>query len=43
LLSGGVSFVLLLILDKTIGLRVAEGAEREGLDLAEHGESAYNT
>lgn len=43
LLSGGVSFVLLLILDKTIGLRVTEGAEREGLDLAEHGESAYNT
>ena len=43
LLSGGVSFVVLWGLDKTIGLRVSEGAESEGLDLAEHGESAYNS
>jgi len=25
-----------------IGLRVSEQVEREGLDLGEHGESAYN-
>ena len=41
-LSGGVSVVLLLGIQKTIGLRVTESQEREGLDLAEHGESAYN-
>ena len=41
--SGGVSAVLFFILDKTFGLRPAEDAEREGLDLTEHGERAYNT
>ncbi|HEY0411724.1 MAG TPA: ammonium transporter [Allosphingosinicella sp.] len=30
------------IVRRTIGLRVAEEAEREGLDLADHGERAYN-
>jgi Amt family ammonium transporter len=34
-----VSFVLLKIIDKTIGLRVTEEREREGLDIALHGES----
>jgi Amt family ammonium transporter len=33
-----VSYVILLILDKTMGLRVTEEQEREGLDLALHGE-----
>jgi Amt family ammonium transporter len=42
ILSGGVSYLLLKILDKTIGLRVDEQQESEGIDLAEHGESAYN-
>ena len=42
LLSGGVSVLLLWLIGKTIGLRVSESQEREGLDLAEHGESAYN-
>ncbi len=41
-LSGGVSVALLWIIGKTIGLRVSESQEREGLDLAEHGESSYN-
>jgi Amt family ammonium transporter len=41
-LSGGVSAILFIILDKTIGLRPTEEAEREGLDLNEHGERAYN-
>lgn len=43
ILSGVVSVVLLLLIRKTIGLRVNEPQEREGLDLAEHGESAYNS
>ena len=40
--SGLVTAVFLLILDKTIGLRPTEEAEREGLDINEHGERAYN-
>jgi ammonium transporter, Amt family len=40
--SGAVSFVLFFILDKTMGLRPEADAEREGLDLTEHGERAYN-
>jgi Amt family ammonium transporter len=40
--SGGVSAVLFYAIDKTIGLRPTEDAEREGLDLNEHGERAYN-
>jgi Amt family ammonium transporter len=34
-----VSFILLKIIDKTIGLRVTEEQEREGLDISQHGES----
>jgi ammonium transporter, Amt family len=40
--SGIGSAILYFIIDKTIGLRPGEDAEREGLDLAEHGERAYN-
>lgn len=40
--SGAISVILLLGIKKTIGLRVNEQMEREGLDSAEHGESAYN-
>jgi ammonium transporter, Amt family len=40
--SGGVSALLFLALKYTIGLRPSEEAEREGLDLSEHGERAYN-
>jgi ammonium transporter, Amt family len=40
--SGVVTAVLLFVLDKTIGLRPSEEAEREGLDISEHGERAYN-
>jgi len=39
--SGVVSFVSYYIVDKTIGLRVTEEEEREGLDISSHGESAY--
>jgi len=40
--SGVVSFVLFKLIDVTMGLRVSEEAEREGLDTATHGERAYN-
>ena len=40
--SGGVSAMLFIAIDKTIGLRPAPDAEREGLDITEHGERAYN-
>jgi ammonium transporter, Amt family len=39
--SIGVTFVLLKILDATMGLRVEESQEDEGLDVSQHGESAY--
>ena len=41
-LSGGVSAVLFFLIDKTIGLRPSVEVEMEGLDIAEHGERAYN-
>ncbi|NBV76333.1 MAG: ammonia channel protein, partial [Methylococcaceae bacterium] len=40
--SGLVSLVAFKLVDITIGLRVSEVTEREGLDIAEHGETAYH-
>jgi len=40
--SGVVAFVAFKIVDLTIGLRVTEEAEREGLDISSHGETAYS-
>ena len=40
--SGLISAALFFALKYTIGLRPADDAEREGLDLSEHGERAYN-
>jgi Amt family ammonium transporter len=40
--SGVVSVVAFKIVDLTIGLRVTEEEEREGLDISSHGESAYH-
>ena len=40
--SGVVSFIAYKVVDLTIGLRVSEEDEREGLDIASHGETAYN-
>jgi len=40
-LSGVVALAAFLIAKYTVGLRVAEEAEREGLDISSHGESAY--
>jgi Amt family ammonium transporter len=37
-----VALVSFKLIDWTIGLRASEEAEREGLDIAEHGEKAYN-
>ena len=41
--SGVISFILLKIIDATIGLRVPEEQEREGLDINSHGETAYHS
>jgi Amt family ammonium transporter len=40
--SAVVSIIAFFIVDKTIGLRVSEEDEREGLDITSHGETAYN-
>ena len=40
--SGVVSFIAFKVVDLTIGLRVSEEDEREGLDISAHGETAYN-
>jgi len=40
--SGGISAILYKIVDIIIGLRPSVEAEREGLDITDHGERAYN-
>ncbi|MBI3222579.1 MAG: ammonium transporter [Nitrosomonadales bacterium] len=40
--SGVVAFICYKLVDLTIGLRVKEEEEREGLDTTSHGERAYN-
>ena len=40
--SGVVSFIAYKIADLLVGLRVSEDAEREGLDISSHGETAYH-
>jgi Amt family ammonium transporter len=39
--SGVVAFIAFKLVDLTIGLRVPEEEEREGLDVTSHGEAAY--
>jgi Amt family ammonium transporter len=41
-LSGGTSYILLKLVDKTVGLRVDIEDESVGLDVSQHGERAYN-
>jgi Amt family ammonium transporter len=41
LVSGVVALVSFLVVKYTVGLRVPEEAEREGLDISSHGEAAY--
>ncbi|GBF10938.1 ammonium transporter [Tepidibacillus infernus] len=37
------SFIIFKVIEKTIGLRVSEQVEKEGLDITEHGSYAYST
>ena len=39
--SAVVTFVILKLVDATVGLRVSEVEEEHGLDLSQHGEPAY--
>jgi Amt family ammonium transporter len=40
-LAAVASFVLLKIVDLTIGLRLSPQDERQGIDLSQHGEEGY--
>lgn len=40
--AAGMGFLIFKVLDKVHGLRVSKRVEEEGLDIYEHGESAYN-
>lgn len=40
--SAVVTYILYVLVDRTIGMRVCRRIEEEGLDIYEHGESAYN-
>jgi ammonia channel protein AmtB len=42
LFAGTATFIILKIVNALVGLRVSEEDESLGLDLAQHGESAYN-
>jgi Amt family ammonium transporter len=35
------TLIILFIVDKTIGLRISEEQEMQGLDLSQHGEEGY--
>ena len=40
--SGVGSLIIYKVIDATIGLRVTEEQERDGLDLSDHGETAFD-
>jgi Amt family ammonium transporter len=40
--AGVVTLILLLVIDKTVGVRVREDDEEQGLDVSQHGESGYS-
>ena len=40
--SGVMTFIIAKLIDVTIGLRVSEEDEQQGLDLSQHAETAYN-
>ena len=42
LFSGVMTFILFKVVDKLVGIRVDKRVEEEGLDVYEHGESAYD-
>ena len=37
-----ITWIILKVIDKTVGLRVSAAEEREGLDTTQHGETGYN-
>jgi Amt family ammonium transporter len=41
--SFAVTAIIMLVLKATIGVRVTEGVEDSGVDLAEHAETAYSS
>ena len=41
--SAVVAFIIYKLVDLVIGLRVSDEAEREGLDITSHGETAYHS
>ena len=42
-IAGVGTWIILKVIDATVGLRVKEEAEYQGLDINEHGEEAYNS
>lgn len=40
--AGFGTWIILNVVDRTVGLRVPENAELQGIDISEHGEQAYN-
>lgn len=40
--SGAVTFILFWVTDKIVGVRVTDNEETEGLDITQHGETAYS-
>jgi Amt family ammonium transporter len=41
-LSGSATLVIMIGLKYTLGIRLSDEDEAEGLDLSQHGEEAYN-
>jgi ammonium transporter, Amt family len=41
--AAGVTFVLLKLIDMTVGIRVSSAEEEKGLDASQHGEAAYQS
>jgi Amt family ammonium transporter len=41
ILAAVATFILIKILDATLGLRVTQEEETQGLDLSQHGEEGY--
>ena len=41
--AGVLTLAILFVVNKTVGLRVSDEEEREGLDAAQHGEAGYTT
>jgi Amt family ammonium transporter len=38
-----ITYLIMVALKKTVGVRVSAEAESNGLDLSEHGETAYHS